>query len=144
MIIAIDFDGTCVTHEFPLIGKDIGAAPVLRDLVANGHKLILWTMRSDIETPASEDADIHLKGGPYLTDAVTWFVANEIPLWGIQSNPEQKSWSLSPKAYAHIYIDDAALGCPLVFPLREKPNDRAYVDWAKVQSLLTEMGYLQE
>ena len=25
MIIAIDFDGTCVTHEYPKIGKDIGA-----------------------------------------------------------------------------------------------------------------------
>lgn len=30
MIIAIDFDGTCVTHEFPKIGKDIGAAPAFR------------------------------------------------------------------------------------------------------------------
>ena len=27
MIIAIDFDGTCVTDEFPKIGKDIGAVP---------------------------------------------------------------------------------------------------------------------
>ena len=25
MIIAVDFDGTCVTHDFPRIGKDIGA-----------------------------------------------------------------------------------------------------------------------
>jgi hypothetical protein len=24
-IIAVDFDGTCVTHEYPSIGKDIGA-----------------------------------------------------------------------------------------------------------------------
>lgn len=35
MIIAIDFDGTCVTHEYPNIGRDIG--PVLRKLVENGH-----------------------------------------------------------------------------------------------------------
>lgn len=33
MVIAVDFDGTCVTHEFPKIGKDIGAIPVLRKLV---------------------------------------------------------------------------------------------------------------
>ena len=45
--IAIDFDGTCVTHEYPNVGRDIGAAPVLRKLVENGHKLILWTMRDD-------------------------------------------------------------------------------------------------
>lgn len=25
MIIAVDFDGTCVTHEFPRVGKEIGA-----------------------------------------------------------------------------------------------------------------------
>ena len=47
MYIAIDFDGTCVTHEYPNIGKDIGAIPVLKQLVKDGHKLILYTMRSD-------------------------------------------------------------------------------------------------
>ncbi len=26
MIIAIDFDGTCVTHMYPKIGRDIGAS----------------------------------------------------------------------------------------------------------------------
>jgi len=24
LILCIDYDGTCVTHEFPAIGKDIG------------------------------------------------------------------------------------------------------------------------
>ena len=46
MDICIDFDGTCVKHEFPEIGEDIGAAPVLKELIANGHRLILFTMRS--------------------------------------------------------------------------------------------------
>jgi hypothetical protein len=45
--ICIDFDGTCVTHEFPKVGKDIGAAPVLKELTEKGHRLILFTMRSD-------------------------------------------------------------------------------------------------
>jgi hypothetical protein len=49
MIIAIDFDGTCVTHEYPYIGKDIGAVPVLKELVSSGHQLILFTMRSGKE-----------------------------------------------------------------------------------------------
>ena len=30
MIIAVDFDGTCVTHEFPRVGAEIGAAEVLK------------------------------------------------------------------------------------------------------------------
>lgn len=47
MIIAVDFDGTCVTHDFPSVGKDIGAVPVLKTLVAKGHKLILFTMRDN-------------------------------------------------------------------------------------------------
>lgn len=46
-IIAVDFDDTCVKHEFPRVGEEIGAVKVLKLLVANGHKLILWTMRSD-------------------------------------------------------------------------------------------------
>lgn len=46
MVIAVDFDGTCVTHEFPKIGKDIGAIPVLRKLVEKEHQIILYTMRS--------------------------------------------------------------------------------------------------
>ncbi len=47
IVINVDFDGTVVTHEFPKIGKDIGAVPVLRELVEHGHKLILFTMRSN-------------------------------------------------------------------------------------------------
>lgn len=46
MVIAVDFDGTCVTHEFPKIGKDIGAIPVLRKLVEKGHQIILYYEKS--------------------------------------------------------------------------------------------------
>lgn len=53
MIIGIDFDGTCVKHAFPRKGDDIGAIPILKELVDNGHKLILFTMRSDIDDPKS-------------------------------------------------------------------------------------------
>lgn len=45
-IIAIDFDGTVVTHAYPHMGMDAGAVPVLKELVANDCKLILYTMRS--------------------------------------------------------------------------------------------------
>ena len=48
------------------------------------------------------------------TDAVNWFKKNDIPLYGINENPDQSSWTTSPKPYCHIYIDDAALGCPLI------------------------------
>lgn len=39
MIIAIDFDGTCVTHDYPNVGKDIGASEVLKKLAEMGINL---------------------------------------------------------------------------------------------------------
>ena len=120
MIIAVDFDGTVVTHEFPNVGDDVGAVDVLKRLVACGHKLILWTMRS----------------GGYLIEARAWFERNNIPLWGINKNPEQHEWTASPKAYAELFIDDAALNVPLIYPDKGRP----YVDWFSVEHLLREKG----
>ena len=135
MDIAIDFDGTCVTHEFPDIGKDIGAVPVLKKLVEAGHNLILFTMRCDhIDMPQSSDPSIQNIKGNFLSNAVKWFEANNIPLYGIQSNPLQKSWTTSPKAYAHLYIDDAALGCPLVLDLNI--SKKPFVCWKRVEDML--------
>jgi len=131
MNICIDFDGTCVTHEFPKVGKDIGAVPVLKKLIEKGYKLILFTMRSDIDNPKSDNPDIHLIGGKYLTEAVNWFKENGIELYGINTNPEQKDWTTSPKAYADLYIDDAALGIPLRRNI--ELSDRMFVNWPIVE-----------
>lgn len=128
IVFCIDFDGTCVTHEYPKVGKDIGAAKVLRKLVAKGHRLILFTMRSDGEASNTNFGTPH-----GLTDAVNWFKENEIPLYGIQTNPTQKNWTESPKAYGQVYIDDAALGCPLK---HEDGINRPFVDWVKVEEIL--------
>ncbi len=92
MIIAIDFDGTCVTHDYPDVGGDVGAVQVIKKLVAHG-----------------------------------------IPLFGVNKNPDQHTWTKSPKPYAHIYIDDAALGVPL---MRPKNGKRPYVHWPAVAELL--------
>jgi hypothetical protein len=125
MVIALDFDGTVVSHEFPAIGKDIGAIHVLKELIENGHKLILYTMRSDREE------------GNYLLDAINWFYKNDIELYSIQENPEQKHWTTSPKCYAQLYIDDAALGIPL--KIDKSISEKSFVDWIKVKELLKEM-----
>lgn len=126
MVIAIDFDGTCVTHEFPNIGKDIGAIPVLKKLVENGHLLILNTMRSNRPVPD--------KTGMFLDDALNWFQKNNIPLWGINEHPTQKGWTTSPKVYANLYIDDAALGIPLI---EDKTiSMKPFVNWKEVDRWL--------
>lgn len=126
MVIAIDFDGTCTTHEYPYVGRDIGAAPVLKELIQNGHKLMLWTMRGNKPIQNGKDT---------LKDAVNWFNKNEIPLWGINQNPDQalEGWTNSNKQHANLYIDDAALGCPLIYPTN---GERPYVDWTEVRKIL--------
>ena len=142
MEICIDFDGTCVTHEFPKIGKDIGAVPVLKKLVSEGHQLILFTMRSDITEVKSDDYGINKTPGNYLSDAVNWFLENGIPLYGINQNPSQKSWTKSPKAYGQLYIDDAALGAPLLFD--KSISDRPFVDWNAAEIELERIGVLSK
>lgn len=117
MVIALDFDGTVVTHEYPYIGEDIGAVPVLKELVASGHQLILFTMRS----------------GKLLDDALAWFERNGIELYAVNENPEQVSWTSSVKVHANMYIDDCALGCPIRF---EDGVRRPFVDWKKVREIL--------
>lgn len=140
MDICIDFDGTCVTHDFPEIGKDIGAVPVLKELVENGHRLILFTMRSDRKKKKKVNGEEIVVEENVLTEAVQWFEDNGIPLYGIQKNPTQRFWTSSPKAYGHLYIDDANLGCPLIYD--ENVSDRPFVDWLSVRVMLMEKGVL--
>ena len=124
MYIAVDFDGTCVTHDYPKVGKDIGAAPVLYALYRNGHHIILNTMRD----------------GKELEDAEFWFAENGINLFGSNHNPTQDNWTTSPKVYGNLYIDDAAMGCFLCY----NPNfhSRPYVDWKETTQYLHARGLI--
>lgn len=124
MIIAVDFDGTCVEHDYPAVGMDVeGAVEVLRAMVAKRHRLILFTMRS----------------GEKLDDAVKWFRDRKIALWAVNENPEQKEWTSSPKVYADLYIDDSAVGCPIRFIDGVR---RPVINWSKIKSQLEYDGIL--
>lgn len=112
MKIAVDFDGTMVAHEYPEIGAESpGCSEWLQKIAEAGGAIILYTMRS----------------GKELQDAIDWTAEHNIPLWGVNRDPDQDSWTDSPKCYANVYVDDAALGCPL----RENPKmgGRPMVDW---------------
>ena len=124
-IIAIDFDGTIVTHEYPRIGKALPLAKEVIELLdSNGHHCFLYTMRDDAE----------------LMDAMLYCRENYIPIKGYNESPEQ--FSTSPKQYAQIYIDDAALGCPLKF--NPTFSRRPYVDWYEVAKYLASKGLLTQ
>lgn len=136
MDICIDFDGTCVTHEYPNVGEDIGAVPVLKELVKQGHRLILFTMRSASNGISPITGEVE-NGG--LQDAIDWFKENDIELYGVNTNPTQSSWTSSPKAYGQLYIDDAALGAPL----NRMSHDRPFILWPVVHQTLIFDGILK-
>jgi len=114
MFICVYFDGTMVDHMYPIVGNSVpGAASWCRIFQRHGAEIILWTMRSN----------------DTLKDAVDYMNANDIKLYGVNDNPTQNSWTTSRKVYAPIYIDDAAVGCPLI----QIPGfARRCVDWNDV------------
>ena len=123
--ICVDFDGTIVEHEYPRIGKEVPQCiETLKELTEKGHKIILFTMRS----------------GVTLLQAVDYLTKKGVVLYGINADPNQSSWTSSPKAFGNIYIDDAALGCPLTYS--EDPLIRPCVDWGKVREILSSDGVL--
>ena len=127
--IVVDFDGTCVANEFPY-KIDIGAGKVLRELVAKGHKIILYTVRDNS------------KLGGYLRSAIEWFMDNGIDLYGVQKCPIQRVATKSPKPNGDLFIDDRGLGIPLKIDLAI--SDKPFVDWQRVRELLIERGILDE
>lgn len=98
MIIAIDFDGTIVTHEYPKIGKEIPfAVATLKKLQEDfHHQLILWTVRE----------------GDELEEAVAYCRKRGLEFYAINSNyPEENpNHRESRKIRADLFIDDRNLG----------------------------------
>lgn len=133
-VIAVDFDNTIVTDKFPGIGEDIGAIPVLRRLIAEGHRIVLNTGRQDY--PVS---DRFHSGKLYLTAALLWLEENGIELYGVNRNPDYPDPVLG-KVYADYYIDKQAVGCPLQYPCRADP----YVDWQAMEVMLEHLGLFRE
>lgn len=123
--IAIDFDGTIVTHEYPQCGELVpGAKTTIQILQENGHKPFLWTMRS-----------WNPKNKFVLEEAVAFCENNGITFTHINASPQQ--FSNSKKQYASLYIDDAAAGCPLC-----DWKGHVVCDWERVAQILTNREYI--
>lgn len=130
-IIALDFDGTCVVHQYPYVGPTLpNCVEVLRKLVDKGHLIALDTMRDWVnKSPYNPNKTT-------MDDAVDWFVRNNIPLFSVQPHhhAEKLFGSKSTKCHADISIDDRNLGCPL--------DVNGSVDWYEVEKLLIKLGFL--
>ena len=98
MKLAIDFDGTIVEHQYPLIGREMPFAfDTLKALQKQGHQLILWTYRS----------------GKELDEAVEYCRENGIEFYAVNNSfPEEDflAQHASRKIMADLFIDDKNLG----------------------------------
>ena len=98
MIIAVDFDGTIVTHEYPRIGKPIPfAIQTLKKLQEEDHhQIILWTVRE----------------GELLDEAVAYCKSKGLEFYAVNSNypEEEPEHHAARKLVADLWIDDRNLG----------------------------------
>ena len=99
MIIAVDFDGTIVEHEYPAIGREIPfATETLKMLMKQNHKLIMWSVRE----------------GKLLDDAVKWCKDRGVEFYAVNKDyPEEtldNNNHFSRKLKADLFIDDRNLG----------------------------------
>lgn len=115
MIIGVDFDGTIALHEFPNIGLEIpGAIHWMKEWQKAGADLMLWTVRTD----GPEYGDVQ-------TQAVEWCRKRGVEFVGVNETVCDASWTLGPKIFAHLIVDDCCFGCPL----KHGYSGRPYVDW---------------
>jgi hypothetical protein len=99
VLIAVDFDGTIVEHRYPEIGEEKPfAVQTLRMLIAERHKIILWSVRE----------------GELLDEAVEWCRERGIEFYAINRDyPEETLTNndhFSRKLKVDLFIDDRNIG----------------------------------
>ena len=99
MTIAVDFDGTIVTHKYPNIGEEIPfAVDTLKMLRNDGHKLILWSVRE----------------GELLDAAVQWCRNRGLEFYAVNRDYPEETTDNNPyfsrKLKVDMFIDDRNLG----------------------------------
>ncbi|GGG41342.1 BT0820 family HAD-type phosphatase [Bizionia arctica] len=114
LILAIDFDGTIVDDAYPKIGRPkLFAFETLKRLQQDGHRLILWTYRSDVR----------------LQEAVDFCQDNGLNFYAVnRSFPEEEfDSSKSRKIHADLFIDDRNIG--------------GFIGWGEVYQILSNPNY---
>ncbi len=97
MKIAVDFDGTIVTHKYPAIGEELlFAIETLKELQRQQHQLILWTFRA----------------GKELDEAIAYCKQRGLEFYAVNKNYPEEVFdeTFSRKINADLYIDDRNLG----------------------------------
>lgn len=117
MTIAVDFDGTIVTHEYPKIGKEI---PFAIDTLKRLQQipdilLVLWTVRE----------------GTQLEEAVEFCKSRGLEFYAVNKNyPEESTEFPEPrKLMAELFLDDRNLG--------------GLPDWGIIYRMIVSKKYLE-
>ncbi len=138
MKVYLDFDGTCVEHRYPQIGRcNFGCIEVIDKLQKAGHEVVLNTMRCEFNDGSLQQALRWFENGwmNLLEDNV------DLDLMSIKATDRKHSpaywdWEFF-KANDKIIIDDQSRGVPLK---REVIGDGWMVDWAEVDRQFKEQG----
>ena len=99
MLIAVDFDGTIVQDRYPGIGNEIPfSTQTLKMLAAEGHQLILWTVRE----------------GRTLEQAVEWCRQRGVEFYAVNQDfpgeDADETHHYTRKLKVDIFIDDRNVG----------------------------------
>lgn len=132
--IYLDFDGTCVEHEYPKIGRmNFGFENVLIKLMNAGCKIILNTYRSNLE--AEHNNGCLNAALQFLNDNVRFELPYEIKECLLtKAHPRQWDWEVMNKNL-EIFIDDIALNIPLKPAVTTNGN---VVDWNELDKQFKE------
>lgn len=119
MTIAVDFDGTIVEHRYPAIGNERPfAVQTLKMLIAEGHRLILWSVR---------EAEL-------LDEAVAWCEERGVKFYAVNKDfPEENADAYkdhSRKLKVDMFIDDRNVG--------------GLPDWGTIYQIITRNKTLED
>ena len=96
MIIAVDFDGTIVEHDYPKIGKAIPFAIETLKMLQQERdfRLVLWSVRE----------------GPLLQEAINYCESKGLKFYAVNKNYPEEEYPVPRKLNADLFIDDRNLG----------------------------------
>lgn len=162
-VICVDFDNTICLDEWPYVGPVIeDGIKVLKELVRNGHKLILYTQRSMCYPICCQELKQYLKDYPdkqYITplgfsqdkvdiliNAVKIFEDNNIDLWDINCNSrwERLTGDDSRKVFADYFIDDHNVGMKYNIVTNKFGEQCKVCDWKFIDEWFVNEGLYKE